>query len=128
MIEGRWKVVKYDIPKIGDVIEQQVMHAPDSLKNDYRELLTNNANKMKEEVMKSTFEFKRDKSFNILTSEGNHNGRWSLSPDGKKLYSTDSAASYTDTFYIVTLTKKDFEFKITNVMNVETVIGLEKLN
>jgi hypothetical protein len=127
MLEGQWKVVKYDIPKLTDMIEEQVAHAPDSLKKDYREMLTNNVKQMRDEVLNSTFEFKKDKSFNIITKESTHHGTWDMNKEGTMLYSRDSNASYTDTFYIIKLNKKELEFKITNVEKVESTFGLEKL-
>ena len=126
-IVGKWKVVKYDIPQIPELVEKQVMMSPDSIREEYRQMLNKNVEQMKAEVMASTFEFTREGAFNIITTDYTQKGSWSLSKDSKMIFSRDSTASYTDTFYIINLSKKELEFKITNAEKVESIFGLEKI-
>jgi hypothetical protein len=127
MLIGQWKVVKYDIPQMPDLIAMQLSKVPDSLRSQYREMLSRNAMKMQAEVLKSVFEFKPDSVFNIITPDYTQHGSWALSKDAKMIYSRDSTATYTDTFYITTLNKHNLEFKIRDTEKIESVFGLEKI-
>ncbi len=120
----KWRVTDMKMPSLDKMMAEQKA-ALDTLKNDsiktaMLEQMDQMDAEMKENMKKMTMEFKADGTYETDGGPGADKGKWSVTPDNKKLITT-SDKNKADTIDIEVITPTELTLKMTQGLDMMSI-------
>ena len=126
LLVGKWKVLNCTIPDFDKALEKNLEMVPDSMREQYRQMMQSQLASLQEGLKKGIFEFKDGGKFEFTFAEKTNKGTYKLSDDAKTIITTDSGATKGDTLFVNSLDKEKLEFKVRFSDEMTGVFSLEK--